>query len=204
MRTTPSAATVAVAAAAERLLLNGDSLWTWVISGGGKIKINSYRPLSSGVDGSVYEINHDKRYVVKLTTDRDSFRMERYVGSIDGIRRYGGGVRVHAHASFTSSNVRFYALLMDHASFGNPDVTVVSAKHFLRNHNNLQQQQRSAAFFRSFARSLAAFYRTTQGFHGDIHNNNVLAISSVRKRHRPRCADAPPFERSCSSVSSEC
>lgn len=168
----------------ERLLSAG---WTRTTTKNSiDINIKSYRPLSSGVDGAVYEINHDKRYVVKLMTDKDAFRMELYVGSIDGIRRSGGGVRVHAHASFTTdNNVRYYALLLDHASFGNPDITVVSAKDFLlRNNNYSSQQQRSntAAFFRLFARKLTAFYRTTQGFHGDLHNQNVVV--AVHKKSK--------------------
>jgi hypothetical protein len=135
-------------------------------------RINSYEPLSSGVEGAVYHINANKKFVVKILTDRGAFDMEKYVGSIPGIER-SGGVRVHAHTTVRYRTRCYYALILDHASFGHKDVAfTMPAKDYLRRirHNN----DKLDAFHRLFAFKLKAFYRAVRGFHGDLHDQNVV------------------------------
>lgn len=153
----------------ERLLNPRAGKWKWTRR---PIEIDSYKPLSSGVDGAVYEINANKKYVVKIMTDRDAFDMEKFVGSKPGIKR-AGGVRVHGYTTIRSSRYYYYALILDHASFGHKDVAfTVPAKDYLvhidNNHNKLH------AFHRLFASKLKAFYRAVHGFHGDLHDQNVV------------------------------
>ena len=166
--------------------------WEWWRGAGGGgpppiNKIHNYKPLSRGVDGSVYEINKDKKYVVKIMTNRDAFDMERYVGLKAGIER-SAGVRVHAYTTTTTTAASasaftaarcFYAVLLDHASFGNKAVRfTMPAKDYLAHIKT--QPQRREAFDRRFAQKLRAFYTTVQGFHGDLHNQNVVVTLDKR------------------------
>lgn len=145
--------------------------WNWT---GRPIKINEYKPLSSGVDGYVYEINTNKRYVVKIMTNRDAYDMEKYVGSKAGIER--SGVRVHGYYA----SKLYYALILDHASFGNRDVAfTMPAKEYLVNNNNTQSSL--LEFDRMFGRKLRVFYNTVQGFHGDLHDQNVVVTLDKHK-----------------------
>lgn len=155
---------------------HNDIKWKWARNRR-PIRIHEYKALASGVDGAVYDINKNKRYVVKIMTDRDAFDMEKYVGLKPGIKTKGGGVRVHGYTTYK----RFFVLIIDHTSFGSKDVAfTVPVKQFLRKYATNTGQYH--AFLRLFATKLKGFYTTVQGFHGDLHTNNVVV--SLDKAYR--------------------
>jgi hypothetical protein len=118
---------------------------------------------------TVYDVNPgENKYVLKVVRGRDKMtqlRREIHYGTLPGLRK-GFHVRVLGYKLGRNSGM----YLMDHASFGARDVSVtMTAKEYMKsNHYDPQ------AFKTAFRKALRRFYRTFNGFHGDLHASNVM------------------------------
>lgn len=118
---------------------------------------------------TVYDVNPgENKYVLKVVRGRDKMtqlRREIHYGTRPGLRK-GFHVRVLGYKLGQNSGM----YLMDHASFGARDVSVtMTAKDYMKS-----DHYDPLAFKTAFRKALQRFYRTFQGFHGDLHASNVM------------------------------
>lgn len=116
---------------------------------------------------SVYEEVDEYKYMLKVVhvDNIDQFWTEVKYGQIPGIER--SGVRVHAHTILSNGNGVY---IMDHAAMGDPKVELTMTARVYAN----QPYFNPTKFTNMFKKTIVLFYHTVRGFHGDLHDENVL------------------------------
>lgn len=130
-------------------------------------KLTQWNQVYKGTHVAVFEETNESKYMLKILDKkfRIQFWTEIKYGQIPGIEK--SGVRVHAHAILENGSGVY---IMDHASMGDPNVSATmtvdmySKKPFF-NAVKLNTMLKS---------TLLTFYRTVKGFHGDLHDGNVM------------------------------
>ena len=171
--------------------------WTYLTRDFQKVNVTSYSQVYSTDNVGVYDINQDKRYVLKIVKSpklMPQFYRELKYGTIHGLNK--GQVRVHAFAIHGRSG----AYVMDHVSFGDKSVVSMTAEDYMN--SSLFDKK---TFRTKFQESLKLFYKTFKGFHGDLHAENVMV--NVHKRTEKLknvviidYANIQPFQRKTKKV----
>ena len=125
--------------------------------------------------GSVYEIDDKCKYVLKIMKTPEDYHKKMFMhellaGSIKNIEL--SGVRIYAYI-ILSPNIR--ALIMDHVLLGNTQYTALSFNKYILSDNH------NAKIYKLLASTLDIFYKTTQGFHGDLHLENIMVVLDKSK-----------------------
>jgi len=136
------------------------------------VAVKSFTKVYSTNTVGIYDINQDKRFVLKVIKSpkmMPQFRQELKYGTMKNVLK-NEQIRVHAFAT----HGRLGAYVMDHVSFGDKNVVSMTAEEYM-NSSFFDKKTFSKKFFKS----LNTFYKTFGGFHGDLHAENVMV--NVRK-----------------------
>jgi hypothetical protein len=136
------------------------------------IRLTDWEKVYRGDFVSVYETD---QYMLKVVHKKhiNQFWSEVRYGQMPGIEK--SGVRVHAYTIMSNGKG---AYIMDHASMGNPkvDITMTVEAYAKQSYFN------ATRFNKLFKKTLVTFYRTVRGFHGDLHDNNVLVNLDMNRK----------------------
>lgn len=138
------------------------------------VTVKSFTKVYSTNTVGIYDINQDKRFVLKVIKSpklMPQFRQELKYGTMKNVLK-NEQIRVHAFAT----HGRLGAYVMDHVSFGDNNVVSMTADEYM-NSSFFDKKTFSKKFFKS----LKTFYKTFGGFHGDLHAENVMV--NVRKHN---------------------
>lgn len=132
---------------------------------------------SEGGDVQVYDINPgEKKYVLKRVMlrrqDNNDEKLIQFVREIENGTRPGlrKGSHVRVHGYFFSPDMTSAMYVMDHASFGDPEIKeTLTARRYMDS-----AFYDAKAFQSKLNNALDRFYRTFRGFHGDLHGLNVV------------------------------
>lgn len=135
----------------------------------------------------VFEVNKQKKYVVKLVffldiSDLEMFYNEIKIGLLPNSHHFG----INVHAFRILNNSIFYPnnsmkdgyygiYVMDHVTFGK-QVQYMTLYKYVRS-NSLDHE----SFIKKFHKVLKSFYDITSGLHGDLHDHNVMVILNKNK-----------------------
>lgn len=124
-------------------------------------------------DQLVFQVNDSNKYVVKFVyftapADIESFLNEIRIGFLPSVDTFS--VNVHAY-TYVNKDGNYGIYVMDHVTSGKPGVKSMSLYDYL-NSPNLNYK----SFIVKFHKVLQSFYKATEGFHGDLHNQNVLVL----------------------------
>jgi len=114
--------------------------------------------------GSIYKI---KTVSLRTSSQKRDFENQIYIGCRPGIDNKAG-VSVHAYGvSMKGVGI----IIMDHVTFGKQGRTTMSSFDYMN--SGFYNHKR---FTTLLHKTLHAFYSVTNGFHGDLHENNVMVV----------------------------
>ena len=133
--------------------------------------------------GDVYKIGTDNKYVLKIMVLNDDndvviFKNEVRVGSIDGIE--AAGPKIYAY--LYDDDIGVY--IMDNILKGRKDHVLYSMYDYFKNVFGGSKECPSIRhiFYRKLRRTLIRFYNITKGYHGDLHNENIMVVLDSDKK----------------------
>lgn len=171
--------------------------WTYLTPDFRKVPVTSFTKVYSTHAVGVYDINKDKRFVLKVIKSpklMPQFHQELKYGTMKHVLK-NKQIRVHAFAL----HGRLGAYVMDHASFGDKNVVSMTAEEYMDS-----EFFNKTDFSKKFFESLKRFYKTFGGFHGDLHAENVMV--NVQKNGLLKnvviidYANIQPFQRKTKNV----
>jgi hypothetical protein len=129
------------------------------------ININTLKTNTGIAIDHMFYVN--QHFIIKITTFNkpgfeQQFKNEIKVGTKPNIENVG----VQTHAWFKTKD--YGIQIMDNAIKGNEHHKSIDLTNYKKTF--------TTEFYKLFAKNLLTFYKTTQGFHGDLHDQNVLII----------------------------
>ena len=123
----------------------------------------------------VFQVNRSNTYLIKLVVidthaDMEMYTSEIYVGLLPLVSKFG--VNVHAFIKpdlLTRGSVAMF--VMDHVTMGDPSLQSMT----LYRYSNLTSYNHHE-LIRLLHKTLIAFYTITNGYHADLHQNNVMVL----------------------------
>tara|TARA_B110001450_G_scaffold255679_1_gene283838 strand:+ start:574 stop:1341 length:768 start_codon:yes stop_codon:yes gene_type:complete len=129
---------------------------------------------SPSVYGSVYELDKEAKYVLKIMKTPEAMHVKMFNHEITAGKSHHieiCGVRIHAYIVL-SKNVR--AFVMDHVLMGNCTLKAISLRSYIK-------PTHDSKLYNHMAKTLNMFYKITQGFHGDLHLDNIMVVTDSKK-----------------------
>lgn len=145
--------------------------------------------VSSGQYGSVLELGHDKKYVLKIMSlgvasvppNNDLtkiFLNEIRVGTTHNIQRvgpriYSWRITKAAGAGKNGGDVWLGQYIMDNVLRGNNSLFSYTLHSFIEKY----KPGRDADVFKKLKKTIRNFWIITQGYHGDLHSGNISVVA---------------------------
>lgn len=122
----------------------------------------------------VFQVNQENKYVIKFVQLHDQNKLEEFlnevtIGLLKNVSKFG--VNVHAYTIDTHNMYGIY--LMDHVTFGK-DINFATMWTFMNFVSKTKHQYET--LIKLYYKTLVSFYSITKGFHGDLHENNVIVL----------------------------
>jgi len=152
------------------------------------------KPIGEGAYGDVYSLTfkgNNVMYIIKISwfqneQDAKIFKNEANVGFTKGIEKTGPktiGVtylNVQTLGLFNSRRKAMFggALLMEHFLKGDTTKISMPFVNYMKKYFKNSCPHPNHRFYVIFKKQLKAFYKTTKGYHGDLHGENIHIILS--------------------------
>lgn len=176
------------AVSAKHLILNelkNPNIWQFknkkVFNENDLHKITSLKKLKACTkEQMLFQVNKNNKYLIKLIVidthaNMENYLNEVYIGLLPLVSKFG--VDVHAFIKpdlLVRGSVAMF--IMDHVTMGDPSLqsTTLLKYSYLKSYNHSE-------LTRLMHKTLMAFYTITNGYHADLHANNIMVLLKNNK-----------------------
>lgn len=166
---------------------------------------------SESVNGVVYELGNDSKFVLKVMLEKITFeadfKNEVRVGHIQGIEKVGTKIYNSSYGPIrTRDGVLMYlgTYIMDHLKGGDANSQVVTLDKYVRRYYGKSCPKTKDTVLQMYVDLIFQFYQITKGWHADLHAENIQVIlkkdGSVKTMKVIDYGSHTPFKRDISKM----